>query len=94
MTVRWSPSAIADLSRLRDFLAERESGASARAAGRILEAADALRDHPNRGKVVEGLPEFREVVAPFGAGAYVLRYEIHGGDILVVRVWHSREARR
>jgi plasmid stabilization system protein ParE len=37
--------------------------------------------------------ERREISVPFGAGAYVLRYRLHDETIVVIRVWHSREAR-
>ena len=30
---------------------------------------------------------------PFGAGAYVLRYRVHDDTVVVIRVWHNREAR-
>jgi plasmid stabilization system protein ParE len=33
------------------------------------------------------------VVAPFGRGAYVLRYRIDDDAVVVLRVWHSREER-
>lgn len=36
----------------------------------------------------------REIFAAFGAGAYVLRYRINAhGEVVVIRVWHSRELR-
>jgi plasmid stabilization system protein ParE len=35
----------------------------------------------------------RELFIPFGAGAYVLRYRIDRDTVIVIRVWHSREAR-
>jgi len=36
----------------------------------------------------------REFFIPFGASAYLLRYRIHDDTLVVIRVWHSREARR
>lgn len=35
----------------------------------------------------------RELILPFGAGAYVLRYKIDGEDVVIIRAWHSREDR-
>ncbi|GMR22257.1 MAG: hypothetical protein BMS9Abin37_0593 [Acidobacteriota bacterium] len=35
----------------------------------------------------------RELIIPFGAGAYILRYRIHRDAVVIIRVWHSREAR-
>jgi len=35
------------------------------------------------------------MIVPFGGGAYVIHYLIEEDDtIVVVRIWHSREARR
>jgi len=37
----------------------------------------------------------RQVFTAFGAGDYVLRYPLnHNGDPVIIRVWHSREARK
>ena len=33
----------------------------------------------------------RELVVPFGAGAYVLRYRVHRDTVIIIRVWHNRE---
>jgi hypothetical protein len=35
----------------------------------------------------------RELFVPFGVGAYVLRYRLTGENLVVIRVWHSRESR-
>jgi len=35
----------------------------------------------------------RELYLAFGAGAYVLRYILTENNIVVIRVWHSRERR-
>jgi plasmid stabilization system protein ParE len=58
-------------------------------AGVILEAADHPVEQPHIGKPARY--DMREWFAVFGAGAYVLRYRVtSAGDILVIRVWHSR----
>jgi plasmid stabilization system protein ParE len=37
----------------------------------------------------------RELMIPFGAAGYVLRYRIDdAGAVVVIRAWHSREDRR
>jgi toxin ParE1/3/4 len=88
----WLPEAVHDLVRLRAFIGEKNPGAAQRAARRIREAAAVLRERPELGRVVEG-EEFRDLVAPFGGGAYVLRYRIDDDAVVVARVWHSREER-
>jgi plasmid stabilization system protein ParE len=49
---------------------------------------------PERGRL-SGLPNIRELIVPFGRSAYVLRYthSIENHEIVVLRVWHGREAR-
>ncbi len=91
-TLRWAPEAVRDLVRLREFLGEEYPGAAARAAVRIREAAAVLRDRPELGRAIED-EAFRDLVAPFGGGAYVLRYRIDEDAVVVVRVWHSKEDR-
>ena len=72
--------------------AQKNPGAAKRAARRILEAAAVLREQPELGRLVEG-EDFRDLVAPFGAGAYVLRYRIDDDAVVVASVWHTREER-
>jgi plasmid stabilization system protein ParE len=90
--LRWAPEAVQDLVRLREFLGHKNPGAAARAALRIQEAAAVLRDRPELGRAVED-EGFRDLVAPFGGGAYVLRYRIDEDAVVVVRVWHSKQER-
>jgi plasmid stabilization system protein ParE len=90
--LRWAPDAVRDLARLRRFLGDKSPSAAERAALRIREAAGALREQPELGRIVEN-EEFRDLVTPFGGGAYVLRYRIDEDAVIVVRVWHTREER-
>lgn len=91
--LRWLPETVEDLARLREFIGHKSPLAAQKAARRILDAAAVLRGQPELGHVVEG-EDFRDLVAAFGAGAYVLRYRIDADAIVIARVWHSREVRR
>lgn len=91
--VIWLPDAVKDVIRLRQFIHDKNPSAAQRAASRIKEGAMMLVTNPELGRPVEGLIAFREVVVPFGAGNYVLRYREDGDKIAVVRVWHSKEER-
>lgn len=91
--VIWLPDAVQDVMRLRQFIHDKNPSAAQRAASRIKEGAMMLVTNPELGRPVEGLIAFREVVVPFGAGNYVLRYREDGDKIAVVRVWHSKEER-
>ena len=92
-TVVWLPEALQDVARLYGFLAEKNKLAARTAAARIARAARELEDFPDMGQPMQdGLR--RQVFAQFGAGAYVIRYRRDDrGNVVVVRVWHSRERR-
>lgn len=94
MTVRWLAPALDDIRRLYDFLLEKDPTVAARAVRTIRVGAARLIDTPAIGRPLADGTGRREFLIPFGAGAYVLRYRIHGDTIVVIRVWHSREVRR
>jgi plasmid stabilization system protein ParE len=89
----WTPGAVRDLARLRGLLEPGNPEAAERAAARIRQAAAALLEQPEVGRVVEDVPNLRDLIAPFGGGAYVLRYRIYPDAVVIARVWHSREDR-
>lgn len=89
----WLPEAVRDLERLREFIEPKHPPAARQAALSIVEAAKNLKTHPDRGRPVGVLEDFRDVFIPFGSGAYVLRYRCVEDAVVVVRVWHSREDR-
>ncbi|MDD2724145.1 MAG: type II toxin-antitoxin system RelE/ParE family toxin [Methylovulum sp.] len=91
--VIWLPEALDDLLRLRLFLADKNPNAATRAGQTILEAADRLAQFPLIGRPMDDGTPRREMIAPFGTGAYVLRY-LYGNDaVFIIRVWHSKENR-
>jgi plasmid stabilization system protein ParE len=89
-----SEAAAADLLRLHAFLAELNPAAAQRAVAAIIRAVDSLDLFPDRGRpsAVAGL---RELIVPFGGAAYVVRFahDAGRGEVVILRVWHSREAR-
>lgn len=93
MTVVWVPEALADLERVYDFLRDKDPAASARALAAIEEAATKLAELPDIGRPMSDRTHRRELFVPFGAGAYVLRYRLHHDQVVIIRLWHSREAR-
>ena len=89
-----SRAAAADLERLRLFLGDKNSSAAQRAIADLVEAIDSLSALPDRGKP-SGVSGLRDLIVPFGRSAYVVRFE-HDSEqqrIIIVRVWHGREAR-
>ena len=88
----WLPSAVNDLNRLRSFIRSESTLAAKRAALRIKEGVSLLQQNPDAGKPVPDLLSFRDLVLPFGAGEYIVRYRrIDPSRIVIVRVRHSRE---
>jgi len=90
----FSEDALADVVRLRRFLDEKSPRAAARAAATIFTAIDRLRDFPRLG-APKGSTGVRQLVVPFGASPYIVRYAIlaETADIVILRIWHGREAR-
>jgi plasmid stabilization system protein ParE len=89
----WTPEAIEDVRRLHAFLVPHSHQAAQRAIGAILQGVINLEDNPELGRPVEGMPpEFRDLIIPFGASAYLARYRYDGEQISMVAVRHGREA--
>jgi plasmid stabilization system protein ParE len=94
MRLIWLDQSRDDLQRLYDFLLDKDPLAAKRAVQVIREGAKQLLRFPEIGRRMNDDTERRELIVPFGAGAYVLRYRRRDGEeIVVLRVWHSRELR-
>jgi plasmid stabilization system protein ParE len=65
----------ADLDRLRNFLAPHGQSLSARAVDTLFAAAHSLAVQPERGRPA-ARAGYRELIVPFGGGAYVIRYRV------------------
>ncbi len=88
-----------DLVRLRQFIAEHDPNAAARAANRIRTVAQLLTEQPLVGRPVnaptgEARNDIRELPLTFGSSGYVLRYQVLQKQIRVLRIWQAREERR
>jgi len=88
-----SPEAVADIGRLREFLSEKNPDAARRALDAIWRAFEMLEAFPELGRATED-SEIRQIVVRFGAVGYISRYtKLSNGEILILRIWHGREAR-
>ena len=76
MQIKWLAPAILDLQRLRDFIFLINRDAALRAVKIIKAAVAALATTPHIGKPVENMPDYRDLVIPFGSAGYLLRYRI------------------
>lgn len=89
----WSSGALLGIQRAYRFLVEKDRDAAKAAAGAIRKQAAILKKYPQAGRPTDDLdPEHRELVVPFGASGYVLVYEVHADQILVLAVRHQKES--
>lgn len=96
--VEFTPEAVADLERLFDFLLQRAE--TVEDAMRAYDAVEALRTAANNHlsitpysyRRVGPRPTLRELIVPFGATGYVLRFDIRTPElVLVLGARHQRE---
>ena len=91
MTIRWSSEARDDVDRLVDFMAAHDPILAGEIEQELGQAPKRLLEFPRRGS---RLSEFDpQEVREFRVGSYLLRYELAGTDIFVLRFFHAREDR-
>ena len=93
MRLIWLNSAVDDLCRLREFLGQKNMMAANKAANKIIESTNILIQHPNLGKPVSDLPDYRDFAIPFGAKGYVLRYRLSDNKLYIVHIKHYNEVK-
>lgn len=91
MALRWTQSAYADLHRLYEFLKPVDPGAAARSIRLLFSRFGRIPDSRGLG---ERFPRFgsREVRRVLDA-KYEIRYEVTEREIVVLRIFHTREDR-
>ena len=96
--VEFTPEALADLERWFDFLLDRAE--TVEDALRAYEAVESIRTAANSHlsttpysyRKVGPRPTLRELIVPFGATGYVLRFDIRTPElVLVIGARHERE---
>lgn len=87
----YAESALADLERAFEFLAEYSPESAASAAAAIRGAVEMLERHPLVGRCLEG--EVRELVISFGKTGYIALYRFvpSRDEIRVLAIRHQRE---
>ena len=88
-----SQDAASDIERVREFLDINNPEAAKRALRTIFAVLERVQEFPDLGRPTEDA-DIRQIVIRFGAAGYIVRYTVlPGGDVLVLRLWHGREAR-
>ncbi len=91
MELKWTSKALSDVARLYEFLSPVNAAAAVRTVQSLTAAPAKLLKQPRMGEKLEEF-EPREVRRLL-VGRYEMRYELHGGIIYVLRIWHTREDR-
>lgn len=91
MALRWTESAYADLRRLYDFLEAVNPAAAGRAVRAIFKRIERIPAQPRLGERLArfGRREVRRVIV----SKYEIRYELSHSDVIVLRIFHTREDR-
>ena len=93
MNIQYTPEAVSDLSRLREFISEKNPYAAQRIAGELLEGINKLLTFPQMGIPVTHAPN-PSLVRDLFVGSYTVRYLLADETIHILRIWHSKESER
>lgn len=93
MRLEWSAAALADLERFADFLHLHHPTLAAVVAREIIAKARLLEEQPLLGHPVADRDDYREVVLQVLKAAYVFQYRYDRERLVMLRVFHGREAR-
>ena len=80
----WTRSALRDLEGIRNYIGQFNPLAVQRMAGRLLYAAEALRDQPGQGRPIHGGRRELVIIRP-----YLIRYSVEGDTVLILRIRHG-----
>jgi plasmid stabilization system protein ParE len=90
--VRYTDGARADLLRLSDFLAAKDTDAAERAIQTLVRAVGILEEFPYTCRRASGEDPFlRELVVPFGGNGYVVLFHIGIQHVTLLALRHQRE---
>lgn len=91
--VIFSPSAIRDLERLREFLRSKNSAAAKRASAAIIKTILLLEHQPQIGRPCEDFGTgYRELIIGFGDSGYLATYRYHGDVVTILTIRHQKES--
>jgi len=90
---RFLPKAKGDLKRIYDFLEPINSSAAKRALQAIDRDVISLSINPDAGRPLNNPRGFRKWVVTFGSAGYVIHYRVTDKEVIIARIWHTRERR-
>lgn len=90
MNLRFAPEAVEDLVRLRNFIEDKNPTAAQRIANDLILGLEKLKVFPEIGLKVERAFEPQRIRDLF-VGNYTVRYLIGDEEIVLLRIWHSKE---
>lgn len=90
MRLVYSEEAVADLVRLRAFIAENDPAAASRIASELMARIENLGQFPRIGVEVPQAPQ-PGAVRDMVFGSYVVRYAAQAESVVVLRLWHHLE---
>jgi len=91
VALRWTSAAFGDLQRIHEFLEPVNPVAATRNVGAVFARARRIPSQPRLGERLGGFGA-REVRRVLFEG-YEIRYEVAGSDIVILRIFHTREDR-
>ena len=90
--VRFSPIALRDLARMREFLRHKNPVAAKRAAAAIINAIQVLGHQPQIGRPAQDMDvAYRELVIHFGDSGYLALYRYEDEAVTVLSLRHQKE---
>ena len=92
MRLAYSENAVADLVRLRAFIAEKDPHTAARIAAELIYRIENLCLFPEMGRAVERAPT-PKIIRDAIFGKYIIRYSAHTETVVILRIWHHNEDR-
>lgn len=89
--IRWSAESDADMQRIVHFLEVKSKIVAKKTVLSLIASTERLQQHPRLG---EQLFEFNQTeIRRFIAGQYEIRYQVDRDELLILRIWHTREQR-
>lgn len=93
MKIKYTPEAIKDLTRLREFIAVKNPLAANRIAAELVKGTQKLTSFPELGLKVDHALEPSNIRDLF-IGDYTIRYLITTPAIVILRLWDDKESGR